>query len=430
MKPYNQSNIPLAKKLRKNMTPWERKLWYDYLRYYPVRFQRQKAIGEYIVDFYCAKARLVVALDRSGHYAPKQEEKDAIRTKQLEQMNLTVLRVCNLDIDKNFTGVCEYIDMIVQKSLPQSASLTAPSSEGAFPRETTNKAIYALGFFDGVHKGHQALLKECETLSKHTGSIPCVVTFDTHPQALVRGVAPMLINTPHDRRCLLEQFGMKKVETLHFSEQTRNMPWQDFFRYLTEDLQAAGLVCGNDFRFGRKGEGNANLLQSACKAHGIPCVVVPEQTIDDIRISSTYIRELLESGQMEKAVEFLGHPHILTGTVVSGRKLGRTIGIPTANLIIPEGLVVPAFGVYACKTMIDGKEHLAVTNIGTRPTVGGHRVTVEPWILDFDGDLYGKELTLQFYAFLRPEQKFDSLAQLKAEIEKNAEKTRFILKNS
>ena len=128
---YNKSNIPLAKTLRKNMTPWERKLWYEFLRNYPVRFQRQKAIGNYIADFYCAKARLVVELDGNGHFFNKQEQKDATRTKELESMNLTVIRISNLDIDRNFNGVCEYIDLTVKKSLPQSAVLTAPSSEGA-----------------------------------------------------------------------------------------------------------------------------------------------------------------------------------------------------------------------------------------------------------------------------------------------------------
>ena len=137
MKAYNKSNIPLAKALRKNMTPWERKLWYEYLRYYPVRFQRQKAIGNYIVDFYCAKARLVIELDGGGHYNPEQTEKDNIRTKELEQMKLSVLRICNLDIERNFSGVCEFIDSMVQRSLPQSAALTAPSSEGAL--NDTNK---------------------------------------------------------------------------------------------------------------------------------------------------------------------------------------------------------------------------------------------------------------------------------------------------
>ena len=132
MKQYNKSNIPLAKNLRKNMTPWERKLWYEYLRDYPIRFQRQKALGESIVDFYCAKAKLVIELDGGGHYEPEQAKADALRTQRLETMGLRVLRICNLDIDRNFRGVCEQIDIEVQNSLPQSASLTAPSSEGAF----------------------------------------------------------------------------------------------------------------------------------------------------------------------------------------------------------------------------------------------------------------------------------------------------------
>ena len=115
MKDYNKENIPLAKTLRKNMTPWERKLWYDFLRYYPVRFQRQKAIGNYIADFYCAKARLVIELDGGGHYTAELARKDEMRTKDLESMNLTVVRICNLDIDRNFSGVCENIDLTVKR---------------------------------------------------------------------------------------------------------------------------------------------------------------------------------------------------------------------------------------------------------------------------------------------------------------------------
>ena len=115
MKDYNKENIPLAKTLRKNMTPWERKLWYDFLRYYPVRFQRQKAIGNYIADFYCARARLVIELDGGGHYTAEQARKDEMRTKDLESMNLTIVRICYLDIDRNFSGVCENIDLTVKR---------------------------------------------------------------------------------------------------------------------------------------------------------------------------------------------------------------------------------------------------------------------------------------------------------------------------
>ena len=120
MKEYNKANIPLAKELRKNMTPWERKLWYEFLRYYPIRFQRQKAIGNYIADFYCAKAGVVVELDGGGHYSPEQMRSDQIRTQVLESMGLKVIRFCNLDIDRNFTEVCEFLDAQVKKSLPQS----------------------------------------------------------------------------------------------------------------------------------------------------------------------------------------------------------------------------------------------------------------------------------------------------------------------
>ena len=139
MKAYNKENIPLAKTLRKNMTLWERKLWYNFLRNYPVRFQRQKAIGNYIADFYCAKARLILEFDGGGNYTSEQARKDEQRTNDLNAMNLTVVRICNLDIDRNFCGVCEYVDRLVKNSLPQSASLTAPSSEGALGAVASKK---------------------------------------------------------------------------------------------------------------------------------------------------------------------------------------------------------------------------------------------------------------------------------------------------
>lgn len=292
------------------------------------------------------------------------------------------------------------------------------------------KTVYALGFFDGVHLGHQALITQCVRLAKELDAQAGAVTFDVHPQTVVAGQSPAMINTVADRLALLRLYGIQKVQPLHFDREFMHMPWQEFFRYLTQELDAAGLVCGDDFRFGAKGEGTATHLQQACRTVGIPCVIVPEQTVDGVRVSSTHIRSLIAQGQMGQAVAFLGHPHILTGTVISGRKLGRTIGVPTANLLLPEGVVVPKFGVYACKVRLDDRSYLAVTNVGTRPTVGGHRVTVEPWILDFEGDLYGKSITLAFYAFLRPERKFDSMEQLHREIMENARQTKeFFEKN-
>ena len=292
------------------------------------------------------------------------------------------------------------------------------------------KTIYALGFFDGVHIGHQALLKECRRLADETGCKAAAVTFSSHPDTLVFGQAPALINTIEDRVRLLQANGMDDVVVLPFDKKMQTLPWQEFLRLLVESYDAAGLVCGHDFRFGNKGQGTADLLCGYCKEANLPCAVVSEQQLEGISVSSTHIRKLLEAGLLEEANRFLGHPHILSGEVVSGRKLGRTLGIPTANISIPEGVVTLPFGVYACTVLAEGKAHLAVTNIGNRPTVGGHRITVEPWLLDFEGDLYGKPLTLSFFAFLRPEQKFPSLDALKEEIIKNAIQTRKFFENN
>lgn len=291
-----------------------------------------------------------------------------------------------------------------------------------------NNTIYALGFFDGIHIGHRALLTACRGLANALSCAAGVVTFGSHPDTLVTGQTPRLINTPREREQILrDKFYMDTVVTLPFDEKMRTMPWEDFIRMLREEYGAAGFVSGADFRFGFKGAGNAQLLQHYCAAENLPCIIVPEQTIDGIRVSSTYIRTQLETGDMATAVKFLGHPHYLTGTVVHGRALGRRLGIPTANLRLPEGLAVPKFGVYACLVKIDGVTYAAVTNIGTRPTVEGHHITVEPWILDYQGDLYGREITLEFYRFLRPERKFPSLEALKEEILRNAEETRQLL---
>ena len=286
------------------------------------------------------------------------------------------------------------------------------------------RCVFALGFFDGVHLGHQALLFECRRLADELGCKAGVVTFIGHPDTLVSGVTPNLINTPSDRARLLRQFGMDTVIELPFDKQLMQMSYLSFLKLLLTKYRAAGFVCGHDFRFGNRGEGNAEKLLSACEERGLPCTVVPEQKIDGVTVSSTHIRSLLEQGDMEKAAQFLGHRHILTGTVVPGRHLGRSLGTPTANLVLPNGVLVPRFGVYICRCTIDGVSYPAVTNVGTRPTVAGTNVTVEPWILDFDGDLYGRELTLEFYSFLRPERKFPSLMELREEIQKNAAQTR------
>ena len=289
------------------------------------------------------------------------------------------------------------------------------------------ETIYALGFFDGVHLGHQALLKQCRQLAAEKECASAVMTFRTHPAKVLKGEEPPRITMNDDRRNLLFAYGIDIVEERFFDKATMETPWEDF---MDKFLRPAGFVCGDDFHFGAGGLGTGETLSQWCREQGIPCVIVPQQELDGVRVSSTHIRGLLETGNLKEANRFLGHPHQFTGKVVEGKKLGRTIGIPTANLEVPAGLVQLKHGVYACKARFDGKEYLAVTNIGNRPTVSGENVTVEPWILDFDGDLYGKRLTLEFYEFLRPEKKFDSLEDLKAEIQKNAAQTRKILENS
>jgi len=293
-----------------------------------------------------------------------------------------------------------------------------------------NKIIYALGVFDGVHLGHQALLTACRHLADRNDCATGVVTFASHPDGLVSGNAPALLNTIEDRGRLLLAYGaLADLKVLPFDRELMTTHWSAFLGQLVEG-GAAGFVCGSDFRFGAGGNGTAKKLAAFCQSRDMPYAIVPQQELGGIRVSSTHIRQLLEQGQMEEAVRFLGHPHVLSGKVVKGRGLGHTIGIPTANLELPEGILCPKHGVYACKALVEGKEYLAVTNIGTRPTVKGHHVTVEPWLLDFDGDLYDKELSLFFVAFLRPEQKFDSLEELQAEIQKNAAQTRKLLENS
>lgn len=290
-----------------------------------------------------------------------------------------------------------------------------------------DKTIYALGFFDGVHLGHQALLTECVRMAEELGIQPAAITFDRHPQALFVPNPPALINTNADRDTLLRFYGMEEIRLLPVIKEVMSTPWRDFLEKLLES-GATGFVCGDDFRFGHKGEGNAEKLKEYCVQRNLPCVIVPEQSIDGVRIASSHIRKLIEAGDMETAAKFLGHPHILSGPVVAGRHLGRTIGVPTANILIPEGVVVPKLGVYVCECLVDGKNYAAVTNIGSRPTVGGHQIRSESWILDFDDDLYGKEITLEFHKFLRPEQKFASLEKLRRQIQQDAAQARQLLR--
>lgn len=290
------------------------------------------------------------------------------------------------------------------------------------------RKVIALGFFDGVHLGHGALLRRVAEAAKAENAIPCAFTFDQSPAAALTGQAVPLLTVVEDRRWLMETlYGIRELIVAPFSLM-RNMDWQDFVTdYLQKELGVVHVVAGHDFRFGRGGEGSPQRLAELCARLDLGCDIIPKVEVDGITVSSTYIRALVAEGRLEEAARFLGHPHILSGPVVHGNELGRTLGTPTANLLVPEGIIAPAFGVYASRVILpDGEARPAVTNVGVRPTVnrGMAGVTVEPWILDYQGDLYGKTIRLELYKRLRPERRFDSVDELRRAILQNAEETR------
>lgn len=290
--------------------------------------------------------------------------------------------------------------------------------------------VLALGFFDGVHLGHGALLRRTRELADRFGVAAAALSFDVHPDTLVYGTPVSLLNTPAEREAVMrELYGIDRVFFLHFDRKTMAQPWQEFVQNtVLGACRAVHTVCGEDFRFGARGEGTPQKLAAFCRNSGVGCDCIRQVRLDGDVISSTRIRALISEGEAAQAARLLGHPHFLSGTVVHGRGLGRTIGIPTANLPLPEGILAPRFGVYAGRVHFGNETHLAVTNVGIRPTVSGEAPTVEPWILDFDGDLYGRELRVEFCEFLRPERKFGSLEALRAEILHNAAQTRALLK--
>lgn len=294
---------------------------------------------------------------------------------------------------------------------------------------TEKKRVIALGFFDGVHMGHGALLALCAKRAKELDAVPAAFTFDLHPSALIPGKTPVpLLTTPDDRRGLMERlYGIREVIVAHYDDHMMKTPWRQFVTdFLIRDHSAVHLVVGHDFHFGYKGEGDPQKLQALCAELGLGCDVVPKVELEGITVSSTYIRSLMEEGNMDRALRFLGHPHVLTCRVAHGKKLGSTLGFPTVNLTFAPGLLIPAYGVYACKAVFEnGNSRIAVTNVGTRPTVqDGNAVTAEGFLLDFDGDLYGQKVRMEFYSYLRAERKFASLEELRTEVMRNAQQTR------
>ena len=283
------------------------------------------------------------------------------------------------------------------------------------------KRVIALGFFDGIHSGHSALMKKALEVSIEKNLIPSVITFDAHPLGLVSGKTVPLINSPEDRAGLIHRlFGIDDIIFLHFDRETSQMPWDRFIGHLVSEFGARHLVAGHDFRFGKGGAGNAELLTQKCAEIGIGCDIIPEIRLDGVTSSSTYIREMIAAGDIERANMFLSHPHVLTDVVRYGYRLGRTLGTPTINMIFQDGVLIPAFGVYATRVCLDdGSVHPGVTNIGVRPTVESSnpgQVTAETHILNFQANLYGRQVRIEFHKRLRPEKKFSGADELKAQI--------------
>ena len=290
------------------------------------------------------------------------------------------------------------------------------------------KRVTALGFFDGVHLGHGSLLRRVAEVAARQGAVPAAVTFDVHPESVIMGVPVPLLNSPADRADLMRRlYGIEEVIVERFDRRMMKMPWQEFISdYLVARRGVVHVVAGHEFHFGYKGEGNPQRLREQCARLGVGCDIVQKVELGGITVSSTYIRTLIAQGEMEQANTFLGHPHILTDTVSHGKKLGSSLGFPTVNLRVPPDVLVPAHGVYASRAVFEnGESRMAVTNVGVRPTVDDdHRLNVESFLLDFDGNLYGKTIRVEFYSFLREERRFASIDHLRAEISRNVQQTR------
>lgn len=286
--------------------------------------------------------------------------------------------------------------------------------------------VLALGFFDGVHLGHGALLNKTKERAAFLGAVPSVLSFDVHPDRIVFGEEVPLIGDTSSREEIIRRcYGIENVVFIHFSKSVSQMPWQEFAERLIDELDAVWLVCGHDFSFGYKGEGTAEKLKEYCRQKGIGCDIIPAVVIDGQTVSSTHIRELLKAGDIEEANRLLGHPHCLSDTVHSGYHLGQKIDAPTINMFFPPSVIIPRLGVYATKVVLsDGGEYRAVTNIGVRPTVSDdNTVSVESHLLHYEGNLYGVPARVDFYKFLRPEQKFEDLESLSRQIKNDAEET-------
>ena len=295
---------------------------------------------------------------------------------------------------------------------------------------TDSGRIMAVGFFDGVHVGHAALLERAKQKALESGSIPAVLSFDTHPDDLIFHHTVKLIGDSENRKELIERcFGIEEVFFLRFDKDMMNMPWDQFISFSAETYNIRCFVVGYDFTFGRDGEGTAEKLKLYCQQNGLECEIIDAVRVDGIIVSSTLIRSQIEQGNIQQANRFLGHPYCLSGIVRNGFHIGRQMHAPTINMNFPEGVVIPRYGVYATKVVFqNGDEHMAVTNIGIRPTFSTEeKISVESFLLHFNESLYGERVRVDFYGFIRPEKKYADLNSLADQIRTDAAEAEALL---
>ncbi len=285
-----------------------------------------------------------------------------------------------------------------------------------------NRPVVTVGTFDGVHIGHQKILKRINQLANEVNGESVLLTFNPHPRIVLfpDDENIKLITTTEEKNHMLHQFGLQHVIHLPFEKSFSRLSAQEYVRdFLVNHIGVHTIVIGYDHRFGRNRQGDLSLLKELSPVYGFQVEEIAAQTIDDINVSSTKIRQAIQAGDLEQANEFLGHPFMLNGEVVLGEQIGRTIGFPTANIAIRDSYkILPKNGVYSVTVTCEGLSYSGIMNIGIKPTVHNtnNRPSVEVHLFDFSGDLYGKTLTLYPQHFIREEQKFESLHALKAQI--------------
>lgn len=289
-------------------------------------------------------------------------------------------------------------------------------------------SVVTLGNFDGIHLGHQELIRMIIRRAQETGTLSVVVTFRPHPlKILAPEKCPPLISIYEEKIRLIEQLGVDVLVKIPFSLDFSAMTSRDFAQKILRDLlHAREIFVGYNYRFGKGREGNVQTLRQYGEEFGFTVNEVGQISLDGEEVSSSRVRTLLSSGEVEHAGRLLGRPYAITGVVVKGDGRGKTIGYPTAN-IAAKHEIVPANGVYAVRVLVRERLYDGIVNIGVRPTFGSDRRTIEAHIFDFDEDIYGEEMTVSFYGKIREEMKFSSAAELRERIAEDIRTARMIL---